>query len=410
MTNEVRAGCWPRRAMGRLGTPGEHRRVVSFMLSTTAVGGPARCSTPQTAGSNFLSISPSGSTHQLPRRVTGQPPLAARPLPGGGDREARHAPGRPGSAPTSKRKTVVATTATSARSGTGAKVIYTTPLKALSNQSSATSGGRLGARHVRSRERNTVNDEDHRGDDNEILRNVITRTCPLDQVRYVVLDEVHYIDDFPADRCGGGDHPAPSHNKLVGMSATIGKYAEPRALDVGEIAAPSRPSSTRSGADRAQAVAGDAETGFTRPLRGGRRHRTSNVGEATSRRRGERPALRGFRHLPSNDLLRVVGELRRMDLVPGSIHLLPPRLPRGAVFLQRFAPFPRVRHDHRQREGARSTRGRRPAGRAWSTRTRRALQQMCRPNQVEKNLGVARFAVRDQGWKAGRGKPLPGRS
>src|SRR5665213_4231966 len=49
----------------------------------------------------------------------------------------------------------------------------------------------------------------------------------LDMVRYVVLDEVHYIDDFPRGSVWEEIViQAPSTIKLVGLSATIGNYRE----------------------------------------------------------------------------------------------------------------------------------------------------------------------------------------
>src|SRR5205085_12374452 len=62
----------------------------------------------------------------------------------------------------------------------------------------------------------------------EILRNVIYEDLPrLDRVRYVVLDEVHYIDDFPRGSVWEEVIiQAPGHIKFVGLSATIGNYAE----------------------------------------------------------------------------------------------------------------------------------------------------------------------------------------
>src|SRR5207245_9906922 len=62
----------------------------------------------------------------------------------------------------------------------------------------------------------------------EILSN-LTYADParLELVRYVVLDEVHYIDDFPRGSVWEEIViQAPPTIKLVGLSATIGNYKE----------------------------------------------------------------------------------------------------------------------------------------------------------------------------------------
>src|SRR5258708_16209018 len=62
----------------------------------------------------------------------------------------------------------------------------------------------------------------------EILRNLIYEDPRrLDLVRYVILDEVHYIDDFPRGSVWEEIViQAPANIKLVGLSATIGNYQE----------------------------------------------------------------------------------------------------------------------------------------------------------------------------------------
>src|ERR1700716_3650490 len=134
------------------------------------------------------------------------------------------------SAPTSSGKTVVADYCNFRALREGAKVIYTTPLKALSNQKYRDFRGELGERNV-----GLVTGENTINDDapivvmtTEILRNVIYDDLPrLDMVRYVVLDEVHYIDDFPRGSVWEEVIiKAPAHIKLVGLSATIRNYAE----------------------------------------------------------------------------------------------------------------------------------------------------------------------------------------
>ena len=62
----------------------------------------------------------------------------------------------------------------------------------------------------------------------EILRNLIYEDpARLDEVDFVVLDEVHYIDDFPRGSVWEEVIvQAPSHIKLIGLSATVGNFQE----------------------------------------------------------------------------------------------------------------------------------------------------------------------------------------
>src|SRR5438445_592574 len=149
----------------------------------------------------------------------------------------------------------------------------------------------------------------------EILRNLIYEDPGrLDLVRYVVLDEVHYIDDFPRGSVWEEIViQAPRSIKLVGLSATIGNYRE-----IAEWMAENR---------------GGMETVFhnVRPVElkmwlavqnrffplfkedGGIDQRTWSKAaeeEEASYRVGR------FTRLPSNDLLKVIEELRRLDILP----------------------------------------------------------------------------------------------
>ena len=221
------------------------------------------------------------------------------------------------SAPTSSGKTVVAEYAIFRALRAGSKVIYTTPLKALSNQKyhdfvreygEATVGLVTGE--------NTIN-----GDapvvvmTTEILRNLIYEDLErLDMVSHVVLDEVHYIDDFPRGSVWEEIViQAPTTIKLVGLSATIGNFRE-----IAEWMAENR---------------GGMETVFhdVRPVElklwlainnrllplfkgdGGIDQRTWSKAaeeEEASYRVGR------YSRLPSNDLLHVIEELKRTDMLP----------------------------------------------------------------------------------------------
>jgi ATP-dependent RNA helicase HelY len=149
----------------------------------------------------------------------------------------------------------------------------------------------------------------------EILRNLIYEDPKrLDLVNYVVLDEVHYIDDFPRGSVWEEIViQAPRSIKLVGLSATIGNYRE-----IADWMAENR---------------GGMETVFhnVRPVElkmwvaihnrflslfkedGGIDQRTWTKAaeeEESSYRVGR------FSRLPSNDLLKVIEELRRLDILP----------------------------------------------------------------------------------------------
>jgi ATP-dependent RNA helicase HelY len=221
------------------------------------------------------------------------------------------------SAPTSSGKTIVAEYAIFRALREGAKVLYTTPLKALSNQKYHDFVRTYGESMV-----GLVTGENTINDDapvvvmtTEILRNLIYEDPGrLDLVRYVVLDEVHYIDDFPRGSVWEEIViQAPLTIKLVGLSATIGNYRE-----IADWMAENR---------------GGMETVFhdVRPVElkmwlainnrfyplfkqdGGIDQRTWSRGaqeEEASYRIG------GYRGLPSNDLLHVIEQLRSLEMLP----------------------------------------------------------------------------------------------
>ncbi len=221
------------------------------------------------------------------------------------------------SAPTSSGKTLVAEYAIFRALKEGVKVLYTTPLKALSNQKYHDFVREYGERAVGLvTGENTINDEAPVVVmTTEILRNLIYEDpARLDLVRYVVLDEVHYIDDFPRGSVWEEIViQAPGTIKLVGLSATIGNYRE-----IADWMAENR---------------GGMETVFhdVRPVElkmwlsinnrflplfkedGGIDQRTWTKGtqeEEASYRVG------GYRGLPSNDMLHVVEQLRGLDMLP----------------------------------------------------------------------------------------------
>jgi ATP-dependent RNA helicase HelY len=101
-------------------------------------------------------------------------------------------------APTGSGKTLVAEYAVAKARADGGKVFYTTPLKALSNQKYGDLVREHGTRDVGL----LTGDNSVNGDapivvmTTEVLRNMIYAASPaLDGLRYVVLDEVHYLQD-----------------------------------------------------------------------------------------------------------------------------------------------------------------------------------------------------------------------
>jgi ATP-dependent RNA helicase HelY len=101
-------------------------------------------------------------------------------------------------APTGSGKTVVAEFACWLAVETGAKCFYTTPLKALSNQKFGDLVAQHGARHVGL----LTGDNSINGEASivvmttEVLRNMLYERSPtLHGLRWVVLDEVHYLQD-----------------------------------------------------------------------------------------------------------------------------------------------------------------------------------------------------------------------
>jgi len=220
-------------------------------------------------------------------------------------------------APTSSGKTVVAEYAIFRALAEGVQVIYTTPLKALSNQKFRDFQRAYGEEVVGLvTGENTINElAPIVVMTTEILRNVIYEDPQrLREVSYVILDEVHYIDDFPRGSVWEEIViQAPAHMKLVGLSATIGNYREladwmsQNRGRIDTVYTDRRPVELRlwlSIQNRFQPLFGpdggvDQQTWA----------KASTEEEAAYR-------VNRFRSLPSNDLLHVVAELERLKMLP----------------------------------------------------------------------------------------------
>jgi ATP-dependent RNA helicase HelY len=220
-------------------------------------------------------------------------------------------------APTSSGKTVVADYCNFRAMHEGTQVVYTTPLKALSNQKFRDFRHQYGVENVGLvTGENTIND----GAPivvmtTEILRNVIYDDLKrLDPVRYVILDEVHYIDDEPRGSVWEEVIiQAPTHIKFVGLSATVGNYLE-LARWMSENRGPI--ASVYHEERPVELTLWLAMQNRLYPLFGD----DGNVDQRTWRKAIEDDEaahfVSGYRHLPSNDMLQVIDELDRQEMLP----------------------------------------------------------------------------------------------
>lgn len=133
-------------------------------------------------------------------------------------------------APTGSGKTVVAEFAVWLSERTNAKTFYTTPLKALSNQKYRDFCAMYGAERV-----GLLTGDNSLNPEapvvimtTEILRNMIyERSSTLYGLRYVVLDECHYLmDPFRGAVWEEIIIHLPSDVKIIGLSATVSNYLE----------------------------------------------------------------------------------------------------------------------------------------------------------------------------------------
>ncbi|HEX6538756.1 MAG TPA: DEAD/DEAH box helicase [Candidatus Dormibacteraeota bacterium] len=231
------------------------------------------------------------------------------------------------SAPTSSGKTVVAeyaiwrrlqaTDAMRRRPGTAADVVYTTPLKALSNQKFRDLGERYGADNI-----GLVTGEHTINDGapvlvmtTEILRNLVyDDPARLDRVGDVVLDEIHYIDDYPRGTVWEEVIiEAPRHIRLTGLSATISNVDEIAAWMTGlrghveTVMRTERPVAL----EMWLAIDNTLHPLFDR--HGSAARRTLELAQEQTL---QDPRWRYARRAPDNDLLHVIDELTRRRMLP----------------------------------------------------------------------------------------------
>ncbi len=134
------------------------------------------------------------------------------------------------SAPTGSGKTVVAEYAVARTLRQGRRVFYTTPIKALSNQKFTDLEKWLGSDNVGL----LTGDNSIRHDapvvvmTTEVLRNMIySRSADLHDLRWVVLDEVHFLQDsYRGPVWEEVIIGAPEAVNLVGLSATVSNAPE----------------------------------------------------------------------------------------------------------------------------------------------------------------------------------------
>ena len=228
------------------------------------------------------------------------------------------------SAPTSSGKTVVAEWAiwhclkASGRAG-GERVLYTTPLKALSNQKFGDLCRRYGEENV-----GLVTGETSIRPfapvvvmTTEILRNLVyDDPLSLERVSWVILDEIHYIDEYPRGTVWEEVIvQAPAHIRFIGLSATITNVDEVAAWmterrgQMAVVVRQERPVELRTWLGMRNRLL---------PLldRDGRLDRTTlelaqQVRSADRRMSGNRLAWAS-----ENDLLRILDQLAEQDMLP----------------------------------------------------------------------------------------------
>ena len=198
-----------------------------------------------------------------------------------------------------------------------ARVIYTSPLKALSNQKFHDLAERYGAANV-----GLVTGE-HTVNDSaplvvmttEILRNVLyDEPARLDAVSDVVLDEIHYIDDHPRGTVWEEIIiETPAHVRLIGLSATISNVDEVAAWmrglrgEVATVVRSERPVPL----EMWLSISNHLEPLFDAGGQVARRTLDMATNESMHEAR-----FRYMRRAPDNDLFHVIDQLRVRSMLP----------------------------------------------------------------------------------------------
>lgn len=132
-------------------------------------------------------------------------------------------------APTGSGKTVIAEHAIDRALSERKRAFYTAPIKALSNQKYRDLAERVGSSRVGLLTGdNAINaDADVVVMTTEVLRNMLYEGRPLDDLAFVVLDEVHYLEDsFRGPVWEEVILHLPAHVRLVALSATVSNTDE----------------------------------------------------------------------------------------------------------------------------------------------------------------------------------------
>jgi len=132
-------------------------------------------------------------------------------------------------APTGSGKTLIAEHAIDRALEAGRRAFYTTPIKALSNQKYRDLAARIGSSRVGLLTGdNAINpDADVVVMTTEVLRNMLYEGRRLDQLSFVILDEVHYLEDsFRGPVWEEVILQLPLHVALVCLSATVSNSDE----------------------------------------------------------------------------------------------------------------------------------------------------------------------------------------
>jgi ATP-dependent RNA helicase HelY len=198
-----------------------------------------------------------------------------------------------------------------------ARVIYTSPLKALSNQKFHDLATRYGVENV-----GLITGEHTLNDGapllvmtTEILRNVLyDDPSRLDLVSDVVLDEIHYIDDHPRGTVWEEIIiETPPRVRLIGLSATISNVDEVAAWmgglrgDIGVVVRTERPVPLQMWLS----IGNHLEPLFDAGGQVARRTIDMAANDSMHEAR-----FRYMRRAPDNDLFRVIEELRVRGMLP----------------------------------------------------------------------------------------------